>query len=351
LLLRNDFPEAESGSGAISFSANAFTRIGNLAVRQADFNVATYNTAFEAFCGKSIARYFTGSGVVPQVSLDETMFPTMVCGLSTAAYMSGTPFGGGAVEPAGLSVVMYNTAFGPSCEGSTAPYIPGGGMVPQVSLDETIYAMTVCRPSMAAYVSGALFSGGVAQQAGPNVAMYDTAVGASCGGLIARYIPCGGTTQHAAVNVLTLDESASVDPGSQPLNLPPSLSRCLRALCERQTVLSAAQAVALKRQLQFLLEDEEELQSANISVSVRSLHGLIDFLSEHRTCALPSLSITRAGYFAASWSPRKRAKLTIVFRPDGVADWIASDLDATPPVHQKDILANRQGELAAWANA
>jgi hypothetical protein len=131
----------------------------------------------------------------------------------------------------------------------------------------------------------------------------------------------------------------------------PSLSLCRRAIYERQSVLTETQATALKRQLRVLLADEEELQSAKISVSVLSLHRLIDFLSEHQTSSLPSLSITQAGYFAASWSPRKRAKLTVVFRPEGAADWIASDLNAIPPVHQKDALANRLGEFAAWANA
>jgi hypothetical protein len=145
--------------------------------------------------------------------------------------------------------------------------------------------------------------------------------------------------------------AASVTSGSPAGDLHPPLSLCLRELYERQSVLTEPQAAALERQLQVLLEDEEELQSANISVSVLSLGRLIGFLSEHQTSALPSLSITQAGYFAVSWSPRKRAKLTIVFHPEGEADWIASDLNATPPVYQKDTLANRLGEFAAWANA
>jgi hypothetical protein len=154
----------------------------------------------------------------------------------------------------------------------------------------------------------------------------------------------------AHVYLTACDPPASAGLGSSAVELHPSLSLCLRAVYERQTVLTEAQAAALKRQLRVLLEDEEELQSANISVSMPSLHGLIDFLSEHQTSPLPSLSVTQAGYFAASWSPRKRAKLTVIFRPEGVADWIASDLNA-PSVHQKDTLANRLGEFAAWTNA
>jgi hypothetical protein len=178
--------------------------------------------------------------------------------------------------------------------------------------------------------------------------------------MLVRLPPSGGlflpkidVARLANVYYLTAcnDASTSGAPGSSAENLHPSLSLCLRALYERQSVLTGEQATALKRQLQTLLEDEEELQSANISVSILSLHRLIDFLSEHQTSALPSLSITQAGYFAASWSPRKRAKLTVVFRPEGVADWITTDLNATPPVHQKDTLANRLGEFAAWTNA
>jgi hypothetical protein len=167
----------------------------------------------------------------------------------------------------------------------------------------------------------------------------------------ALFQPNVDAARLAYIYLTACDTSASAGPGSSAVELHPSLSLCLRALYERQSVLTEAQAAALKRQLRVLLEDEEELQSANISVSIPSLHRLIDFLSVHQTSALPSLSITRAGYFAASWSPRKRVKLTIVFRPEGVADWIASDLSATPPVHQKDTLANRLGEFAAWTNA
>jgi hypothetical protein len=160
-----------------------------------------------------------------------------------------------------------------------------------------------------------------------------------------------GQPKQARFDTAASNQSAFVVSGSPAADPRPSLSRCSRALDERQMVLSAAQLAALTGQLRVLLEDEDELQSANISVSMPSLHGLIDFLSEHQTSTLPSLSITQAGYFAASWSPRKRAKLTIVFHPDGSADWNATDLDAAPPIRQKGTLANHQDEFAAWANA
>jgi hypothetical protein len=214
-------------------------------------------------------------------------------------------------------------------------------------------------------------SGGTARQAGISYVNNRTIEQAgflySSGGVARRAVPLdfsggtarwsalsdfsSGTAHQANVNVTVPDEPASTSLGRSAIELHPSLSRCLLALYQRQAVLSEVQAAALKRQLRVLLQEEDELRSANITVSMPSLHGLIDFLSEHPTCALPSLSITQTGYFAASWSPRERAKLTIVFHRYGIADWIASDLDATPPVHQKDALANRQGELAAWTNA
>jgi hypothetical protein len=350
-LLRNDFPDAESGSRANTLAANAFTRPLRPAGHRplnALFgrgNVAAHSTTFGTF--------YSGSGISP--GLDEAMFPTAVCRPSTIAYISGAPLSGGtasfdlatcntvcisgaALSSGTVGLASFHAVYAPLRGGSITAY-SSSGMVPQVSLDETTFATAVCSPSTAACFPP--FSGEMVQQVGLNVNTYGTAFGAFN----------GGTTQQATANAVPLNESASVDPGPQAVDLHPSLSLCLRAIYERQSVLTEAQAAALKRQLRVLLEDEEELQSANINVSIPSLHRLIDFLSVHQTSALPSLSITRAGYFAASWSPRKRAKLTIVFRPEGVADWIASDLNATPPVHQKDTLANRLGEFAAWTNA
>jgi len=131
----------------------------------------------------------------------------------------------------------------------------------------------------------------------------------------------------------------------------PSLLGCLSILRSRRKLLNDTQADALERQLEVLLREEDALKEAKINVSEPSLHGLIDFLSEHKTFAHPSLSITRIGHFAASWSPRKRAKLTIVFNPGGNGEWIAIDLDATHPVHDKGNLANLFDKFAAWMRA
>jgi hypothetical protein len=147
--------------------------------------------------------------------------------------------------------------------------------------------------------------------------------------------------------------------GGQPTHKPPiansnpnvdqtpTLTRCLRALVARGPVLSERQTLALRRQLRVLLSDEKELSEAGISVSVVSLHGLIDFLAGNDNKIHPNLSITRDGYFAASWSPRKRAKLTLVFK-EAAAEWIAVDLDRARPATQKGSLSEIPPVIASW---
>jgi hypothetical protein len=166
-------------------------------------------------------------------------------------------------------------------------------------------------------------------------------------------IPVGGTwttVGGVSTNVAFISGTASAN--VQPLlesDSSTSLERCLYALQLRRSVLTGTQTEALERQLEALLSEEEEFESPEVSEP--SLHGLVDFLSEHKALAHPSLSITRTGYFAGSWSPRRRAKLTIIFNPGGTADWIAIDLDATHPVHEKGSLPNLPDDLAMWMRA
>jgi hypothetical protein len=164
-------------------------------------------------------------------------------------------------------------------------------------------------------------------------------------------IPVGGTwTTVGNVNVAFASGTASAN--AQPLlesDFSTSLERCLYALQSPRSLLTGTQTEALERQLQALLSEEDEAESTE--VSELSLLGLIDFLSEHKTLAHPRLSITRNGYFAASWSPHRRAKLTIIFNPGGTADWIAIDLDATHPVHEKGSLPNLPDDFAMWMRA
>jgi len=169
------------------------------------------------------------------------------------------------------------------------------------------------------------------------------------GSPIGRTIPVGQTwTALGAINANVALASGTGSANAQPLDSDPSsLHRCLRALRMRPNRLTSTRIAALERQLETLL-NEEEGEVEGPGASEPSLYGLIDFLSEHNTLAHPSLSITRNGYFAASWSPRKRAKLTIMFGPGGNYEWIAIDLDATPPVHDKGPLANLPDKFANW---
>jgi len=132
---------------------------------------------------------------------------------------------------------------------------------------------------------------------------------------------------------------------------PRTLMRCLRVLDSRSLILSERQANALRRQLRALLADENELAEAGISVSIATLHELIDFLATADNKQHPNLSITRDGYFSASWSPRRRAKLTMVFKGASRVDWVAVDLDHTPVISAKGDFAHIPPEIESWMSA
>ena len=119
----------------------------------------------------------------------------------------------------------------------------------------------------------------------------------------------------------------------------------------RRIHLSDAQVTALTQQLNALLADEDELKQAGLSISEASLNGLIDFLATHQEAAHPNLSVTRNGYFAASWSPRRRRKLTLIFEPSGAGEWIAIDLDPAHPLHEKGWLPDIPHRFADWMSA
>jgi hypothetical protein len=231
-----------------------------------------------------------------------------------------------------------------------------------VSGGDTVFSMTGGNTGQQL----ALTLGNVWVSAGNTLQQFTTATGDSntfgCSPihqLIGRpIIPVSGTVATTGITltgiaVVHVDANVALASGTASANAQPplgsdssSLTRSLRALHLRRNLLTGTQTEALERQLQALLSDEDEVESPDISEP--SLHGLIDFLSEHRALAHPRLSITRNGYFAASWSPRRRAKLTIIFNPGGTADWIAIDLDATHPVHDKGSLPNLPDDFAMW---
>jgi hypothetical protein len=130
-----------------------------------------------------------------------------------------------------------------------------------------------------------------------------------------------------------------------------TLSRCLHVVAIRRKHLNDAQATALGRQLNALLADEDELKEAGLSVSEASLDRLADFLAAHQALAHPNLSVTRNGNFAASWSPHRRRKLTLIFEPSGAGEWIAIDIDPGHPVYEKGQLPDISRQFAGWMSA
>jgi hypothetical protein len=123
----------------------------------------------------------------------------------------------------------------------------------------------------------------------------------------------------------------------RPLSTKSFLERCRELLQSRRGLLRSHQVLALERQLSSLLSDEDELVESGMTVLTASLDGLVDFLAAHRPHTHPSLSLTRNGRFAASWSPYIRAKLTLTFTREA-ADWVGVDLDATTPVRDRGVV-------------
>jgi hypothetical protein len=93
----------------------------------------------------------------------------------------------------------------------------------------------------------------------------------------------------------------------------------------RRSALSPDRYAALERQLSALLGDEAELTAANLKPSVLSFEGLIQFLRSDVRISHPNLALGDGGYFVASWSPHRRAKLSITFKTLQGGTWVAAD--------------------------
>ncbi len=112
---------------------------------------------------------------------------------------------------------------------------------------------------------------------------------------------------------------------------PSALQWCLEVLNARRCSLEAEQIIALECQLQALLaENDVDLKDAGFSISIPSFSDLLEVLAKEKMIH-PSLSLSRNGYFAASWSPSRDAKLTLVFRGEGHGEWVAVDLNLVNP--------------------
>lgn len=101
----------------------------------------------------------------------------------------------------------------------------------------------------------------------------------------------------------------------------PELDRLLRREASR----------TLRGQIDALLEDDNELQQYGIQPSMPSLCGLLIFLGAIRPSVHPSLGLTAEGLFTASWSPRRGAKLSIIYGGPDLAEWFGIDLETGDP--------------------
>jgi hypothetical protein len=110
---------------------------------------------------------------------------------------------------------------------------------------------------------------------------------------------------------------------------PSVLSAYLALLAIHRFVLTEAQFVALARQLEALLGDEDGMYGVLSARSFASFRGLIGFLAARKSSKIihPSLSISRQGLFIASWSPKKRAKLSLTFDDHEGGSWFAVSLE------------------------
>ena len=278
------------------------------------------------------ARSFAGIRSEPTLvgtNIRDVVFAAQALGVTC---VGGT--GGAASGPSGMTFIG---AGGAAPGGAGVAFIGAGGAAPNlgVLLDD----QTSVTNQIAGY-SNEQVTVNAAAFARTYLAMSGTFAGqlgfvAGSAGLVEV---CAGCTAAPSA------PSAVVDPA-------PTLTRALRALESRRSVLSARQFEALQRQLRALLEDERELNEAGISISFASLHGLIDFIAGNDARAHPNLSITRDGYFAASWSPRKRAKLTLTFRGEGQGEWVSADLDTAPPTTSKGEIKDLPAHFEHWMTA
>jgi hypothetical protein len=208
--------------------------------------------------------------------------------------------------------------------------------------------LTVIHPTTAA-ISQAIGFGLREQVSGNSTSLAQTR-GWACEPLVGAQIGTGYASEPGLL--LTVCSGAAFI-GSSALGVDPSptLTRSLGELDLRRSVLSPGPFEALQRQLRALLEDEGELADAGISVSPASLHALIDFLASNDGRAHPNISITRTGSFAASWSPKKHAKLTLVFVTPGAGQWVAVDLDEKPPTTGEGSIKDLPPQFERWMTA
>jgi hypothetical protein len=139
--------------------------------------------------------------------------------------------------------------------------------------------------------------------------------------------------RQRCMNVLFAEPTRSASASAAPeifLGNEPLLS-ARRLIESRMMSLTGTQVRALLRQVGALLADAEELRLDGIRPSMASFSGLLSYLAKSQGLVHPNLSMSPTGLFSGSWSPGRRAKLTLTFADGHTAEWTGVDLNSDPP--------------------
>jgi hypothetical protein len=145
--------------------------------------------------------------------------------------------------------------------------------------------------------------------------------------------------QTSLISLIADRRSSSLDSDESPsVALRPATARTpsqkaarstaglfLTLLAARHNSISPETFHGLVRQVLGILADDDELISHRIKPRIESFEGLINFLSVRKPTH-PSLSLSRDGYFVASWSPTAKSKLTFTFKTENGGDWVGVSL-------------------------
>lgn len=83
--------------------------------------------------------------------------------------------------------------------------------------------------------------------------------------------------------------------------------------------------VSLNRQLEYLFEEEPELESKQFALSLNSFGVLLAYLARHPEFKAPSIGFNRDGTFSAIWTGDKKLRMTLDFLSSTSIRWIFVD--------------------------
>ena len=92
-----------------------------------------------------------------------------------------------------------------------------------------------------------------------------------------------------------------------------------------------------------VLLDPDDWETSDTWPNMTSFNRMLGYLGAHPEYRAPSVFLTRLGYFDASWRPAKDALVSIIFRPDGHANWLVF----VPSEDKTDMAEEAAGRIAA----